>query len=140
MLDLTLAKVQPLLAKPPTAAQAPRVSGWLAGLKVLLDTKYGEFITPAVEPLFLMHVADAIQRRLDKTKQMVDSESAGLASIRWNAASSLMGWFLPDEIADMDSVTGGSGTRSYRTAAPDAISFGNMARTFEEEGFDVPYV
>jgi hypothetical protein len=140
MLELNLAKVQPLLAKPPTAAQAPRVNGWLAGLGVLLNSKYGDTLTVANEPLFLMFVADALQRRLDKVKQMVDSEGAGPFSVRWNAASSLGECFLPAELDGMDEVTGFGGTRSYRTAAPDAIRFGNMSRTFEEEGFDVPFI
>lgn len=59
-MDLTLAKVTPLLAKPPSAAQTPpRVEGWLAGLKVLLDNRYGDKLTSALEPLFLVFVADA---------------------------------------------------------------------------------
>lgn len=75
-----------------------------------------------------MFVADAVQRRLDKLKQMVDSEGAGPFNVRWNPASSLGAWFLPAELDDMDGATGAGGTRSYRTAAPDAIRYGNLSR------------
>lgn len=121
----------------------------LAGLQVLLRNKYGEDLTEAVEPLFLVYVADALQRRLDKLKQMVDSEGAGPFNVRWNAASSLGAWFFPAELAEMDAVTGGNGTRSYRTAAPDAIRYGNLSRASafddeldlgEEVGVDVPFI
>lgn len=140
-MDLTMAKVTPLLAKPPSAAQTPRVEGWLAGLKVLLDNRYGDKLTSALEPLFLVFVADALQRRLDKLKQMIDSEGAGPFSARWNPASSLGAWFLQGELDEMDSVTGGGGTRTYRTAAPDGVRFGNLSRCsiWEEEGIDVPF-
>lgn len=139
MLTLTLAKVQPLLAKPPSAAQAPRVEGWLAGLSVLLNNRYrAAFSAPSkeapeldLEPLFLIYVADAVQRRLDKLRQMLDSEGAGPFSARWNPASSLGAWFLPAELEEMDAVTGGGGTRTYRTPAPDHIRFNNRARTYE---------
>lgn len=102
-----------------------------------------------MEPLFLMFVADALQRRLDKAKQMVDSEGAGPFNVRWNAASSLGECFLTAEIEGMDEVTGFGGTRSYRTAAPDAIRYGNLAPVYfldeelaigEEEGVDVPLI
>ena len=130
----------PLLAKPPSAAQTPRVEGWLAGLKVLLNNKYGEQLTAEVEPLFLVYVADAVQRRLDKLRQMLDSEGAGPFSARWNPASSLGAWFLPDELEAMDEVTGGGGTRTYRAAAPDGIRYGNLSRSWEEsDGLDVSF-
>lgn len=140
MLTLTLAKVQPLLAKPPSGAQTPRVEGWLAGISVLLNTRYPSAFptTPEeasvnLEPLFLVYVADAVQRRLDKARQMLDSEGAGPFSARWSAASSLGAWFLPAELEEMDSITGGGGTRTYRTAAPDYIRFNNRLTTYEPE-------
>ncbi|MDJ0321662.1 hypothetical protein [Pseudarthrobacter sp. PS3-L1] len=80
---------------------------------------------------------------------MVDSEGAGPFNVRWNAASSLGGWFLQPEIDEMDDLMGFAGTRSYRTAAPDAIRYGNLSRQSmfdedldlgEEAGVDVPYV
>lgn len=140
-MDLTLEKVTPLLVKPPSAAQTPRVEGWLAGLKVLLNNKYGEQLTPDVEPLFLVYIADAVQRRLDKLRQMLDSEGAGPFSARWNPASSLGAWFLPDELESMDEVTGGGGTCTYRAAVPDGVRYGNLSRSnpWEEEGIDVPF-
>lgn len=131
--------MKPLLAKPPSAAQTQRVEGWIAGLRVLLNNRYGDTLTTEVEPLFLVYVADALQRRLDKMRQMLDSEGAGPFSARWSAASSLGAWFLQAELDEMDAVTGGGGTRTYRTAAPDALRYGNLSRTFEEEGGDVPF-
>lgn len=129
-MDLTLAKVQPLLQKPVPAGQAPRVEGWLKGIAVLLDKRYGDALTLAIEPLFLVYVADAMQRRLDKLKQMVDSEGAGPFNVRWNPASSLGGWFLQSELDEMDDVTGLGGTRTYRTPAPDHIRFNNQASSY----------
>lgn len=72
---------------------------------------------------------------------MIDSEGAGPFSARWNPASSLGAWFLQGELDEMDSVTGGGGTRTYRTAAPDSVRFGNLSRCsiWEEEGIDVPF-
>lgn len=139
MLTLTLEKVQPLLARPVGAGQAPRVSGWLAALGVSLNSRYrvvfgGEPDTPdgySVEPLFLAYVADALQRRLDKAKQMVDAEGAGPFSAKWNSASALGAWFLPAEIEEMDSVAGLGGTRTYRTPAPDYIRFNNTVDVCE---------
>lgn len=144
MLTLTLEKVQPLLLSPPSAAQAPRVSGWLAGISVLLNARYRSAFpdspapgtTQDLEPLFLVYVADAVQRRLDKARQMVESEGAGPFNARWNAASSLGGWFLPSEIDDMDTVTGGGGTRTYRTPAPDHIRFNNLVDAPLDEAED----
>lgn len=139
MLNLTLEKVQPLLAKPPSAGQVPRVEGWVRALSVLLNSRYRQvfepdsFLAGDLEPLFLVYVADAIQRRLDKARQMLDSEGAGPFSARWNPASSLGAWFLPAELAEMDATAGLGGTRSYRTPAPDAIRFNNRIHSFEPD-------
>ena len=130
-MDVSLEKVQPLLASPPTAAQKPRIEGWLAALKILLERRYCTSLTPEVEPLFLVTVADAVQRRLDKKQQMVDSENAGPFAVRWNAASSLGSWFLPGEMAGLDDLAGLGGARTYRTPAPDAIRFGNRLASIE---------
>lgn len=136
-MDLTLEKILPLLLRPPSAGQTPRVSGWVAALNALLGVRYKGGITTAIEPVFIVYCADAIQRRLDKAKQMVDSEGAGPFNVRWNAASSLGGWFLPSEIDEMDDITGGGGTRTYRTPAPDSIRLNNLSGTpfdeFEDE-------
>lgn len=67
---------------------------------------------------------------------MVESEGAGPFNARWNAASSLGGWFLPSEIDDMDTVTGGGGTRTYRTPAPDHIRFNNLVDAPLDEAED----
>lgn len=133
----TLQQVEPLLAGPLSEAKRPRVLGWLDAINAQLTRKYGDNVTPDIEPVFHVHIADAIQRRLDKPKQLVDSENAGIFGARWNPASSLGGWFLPEELETMEELTGGGGTRSYRTAAPNGIRYGNLHRTYEEEGADV---
>jgi hypothetical protein len=132
-MDVSLSKVQPLLARPLSEGQKPRVEGWLAALKVLLELRYGVVLTVDLEPLFLVTVADAVQRRLDKTKQMIDSEAAGPFSARWNPASSLGAWFLPAELESLDSITGNTGTRTYRTPAPDHVRFVNRLESYEPE-------
>ncbi|MDQ0735328.1 hypothetical protein [Arthrobacter agilis] len=100
---------------------------------MLLERRYGASLTADLEPLFLVTVADAVQRRLDKLKQMIDSEGAGPFSARWNSASSLGAWFLPAELETLDSITGNTGTRTYRTPAPDHIRFNNRVDTYEPE-------
>lgn len=124
-MDLAMMWVSPLLARPLKPAETPRVEGWLAALNVSLNARYGQRLTSDLEPFFLVKVADAIQRRLDKPKQMVESESAGPFSARWSSASTLGSWFSKDDLAEMDEVAGSAGARSYRTPAPDAIRFNN---------------
>ena len=139
-MDVSLTKVQPLLARPLSEAQTPRVEGWLAALKVLLERRYKDALTLEVEPLFLVFVADAVQRRLDKVRQQVSSEGAGSLNVSWAPASSLGGWFLPSELAEMDGVTVGSGTRTYRTPAPDHIRFNNRLRWVDRDVHLYPFI
>lgn len=77
-------------------------------------------------------MADAIQRRLDKGQQLVDSETSGPFSVRWNAKSNSAAWFLPEELAEMDDLAGLGGARSYRTPAPDGIRFNNRLRSIPD--------
>lgn len=128
--------MNPLLPKPVPAGQQPRVEAWLKGIAVHLNNRYGDALTLAREPLFLVYVADAVQRRLDKAKQMVDSEGAGPFNVRWNAASALGGWFLQPEVDEMDEVTGMGGTRTYRTPAPDHIRLNNRVHSYVSDDLD----
>lgn len=137
-MDLQMDQVSPLLARSLKPAETPRVTGWLAALNVALKARYGQRITGDLEPFFLVKVADAIQRRLDKPKQMVESESAGPFSARWASKSTLGSWFSREDLAEMDEVTGSAGARSYRTPAPDAIRFNNrMELRPEVEELDI---
>lgn len=131
-MELTLDRVSPLLARPLKPTETPRVTGWLAALQVSLTARYRVRLTPDLEPFFLVKVADAVQRRLDKPKQMVESESAGPFSARWSSASTLGAWFSRDDLNEMDEVTGSAGARTYRTPAPDAIRFNNLVDRFPE--------
>ena len=131
-MELKLEQVSPLLARPLKPTESARVSGWLAALTVSLNSRYRERITTQLEPFFLVKVADAVQRRLDKPKQMVDSETAGPFAARWNSASTLGSWFTKDDLNEMDSIAGTAGTRTYRTPAPDSIRFNNAIESEPE--------
>lgn len=124
-MNLTLADVSPLLARPLKPTETARANGWIAAIDALLNARYKGAITPELEPFFWVKVADAVQRRLDKPKQMVESESAGPFSARWSSASTLGSWFGKPDLEEMDAVTGMGGARTYRTPAPDHIRFNN---------------
>lgn len=125
-MELSLQDVSPLLARTLKPTEVPRVTGWIAALRVLLSARYRDQIPAGSEPFFHVQVADAIQRRLDKPRQMVESESAGPFSVRWG---SLKSWFSREDLEEMDSVAGFGGARTYRTPAPDAIRFNNRMQT-----------
>lgn len=125
-MELELQDVSPLLARTLKPTEVPRVTGWVAALRVLLSARYRDQIPAGSEPFFHVQVADAIQRRLDKPRQMVESESAGPFSVRWG---NLRAWFGPEDLAEMDSVAGFGGARTYRTPAPDSQRFNNRMQT-----------
>jgi hypothetical protein len=142
MVDISYAQVQPFLP-PLNAARQARVTAWLPVLSVILTHRYGDRITdeptldddgntvPANEPVFLAIVADALERRLARPG-LVDQQSVGPASVRYNSRAHLAKWFLPEEISQMDDIAGlGGSIRSVRTPAPDAIRFGNRMSAFE---------
>lgn len=131
-MELKVERVSPLLARPLKPTETARVAGWLAALAVSLDSRYRGRITTQLEPFFLVKVADAVQRRLDKPKQMVDSETAGPFAARWNAASTLGSWFTRADLDEMDAITGTAGTRTYRTPAPDSIRFNNRIESLPD--------
>lgn len=127
---VTIDKVAPFLP-PLTPDQKTRVEAWLDVIEAMFDHRYGDRITPQLEPVFYSFIADAVKRRLDKTNQMASRENAGPFGVTWSDASSKGGWFLPGELADMDGYFGLGGTRSYRTPAPDGIRFGNRVDAVE---------
>lgn len=145
MLTLTLAKLQPFLPTLSTA-QTAKVEAWIPVLELLLNGRYGDRITtepsgtdpviPANEILFVSAAADAISRRLTKPAALIESQTIGPASVKYNARASLSSWFLSEELAQLDSALGLGTIRSVRTPAPDGIRFGNRMRDCEPEGVD----
>ena len=122
--------IEPLLARPLNDAEKLRVSGWLLGIESYLVSRYGPEAFALSIDFFLVFVADAIQRRLDKKNQLAEQESAGPFSVRWSSASSKGGWFLPGELADMDDTLGLGSVRTYRTPAPSGVIVGNLTPGF----------
>jgi len=124
--DLTSNDVDPFL----TAKQKAdtRVAAWLKSLAALLTNRYGNRITRELRPVFVNAAADAIGRRVDKGQQMVDQQSVGPAAVRWNSRSSLGGWFLPEELAQLDELASGrsAGASTLRMPAPYGQRFGNL--------------
>ena len=127
-MDLTTTKLQPFLRPNPLkVAQQTLVDAWAPVLAVLLTKRYGDLITPDLEPVFASVAADAIQRRLDKPNAMVASQSVNGAAVTY--AGSLGAWFLPEEIAQLDGLVDmPSGIRSVRTPADPATWSPNRYR------------
>jgi hypothetical protein len=124
-LDLELEDVSPFLPPLNTAQQA-RIEAWLPVLDILLDARYGANITEARRPLFVATAADALERRLSRPAGMIDSQSIGSASVKYNSRAPLTSWFLAEELALLDDACGlGGGIRSVRIPAPDGVRFGN---------------
>jgi hypothetical protein len=124
-LNLTIEDVTPFLSTL-NPAQTVRVGAWIPVLSMLLDKRYGDRITTDDRVLFVSASADALERRLSKPAGMIDSQSIGSASVKYNARAALARWFLPEELDQLDDASGlGGGIRSVRASAPDGIRFGN---------------
>lgn len=114
----------------PSAPAPPlaRVDAWLKAINASIVIRYRTaLLDDDRRSLFVGYAADAIQRRLDKSKRMVDSENAGPFGVKWNPRSALGGWFLPEEITDMDRIAGVGGVRTLRAPAPDGVRFNNLS-------------
>lgn len=121
--SLVLADIEPLLARPLSAAERPRAEAFIAAMMALLVGRYGDSLTArweALAPLVTAYVAAAIDRRFAKANQAAESETSGPFSVRWASSSSTGSWFLAAELADLDGLFGKGGSRTYRTQAPDA--------------------
>lgn len=124
-------KLQPFLP-PLTAAQQTRVSAWLPVLALRLNARYGDRITspPTANPneaAFVSAAADSIATRLARPG-LVEAQTIGPANVRYNTRASLLKWFLPEQLDELDAMVGLGNVRSVRMAAPDGIRFGNPAR------------
>ena len=140
-LNLQLEDVTPFL--PPLGTpQRARVTAWLPVLDALLDARYGTRIGPAVvaedapksnRVLFVAAAADAIERRLAKPAGLIDSQSIGGASVKYNNRAALSRWFLPEELDQLDEACGiGGGVRTVRMHAPNGARFGNATRAIDQ--------
>jgi hypothetical protein len=138
-MDLTIAKVQEFLPSltPPEKAS---VTAWLTAINARFTQRYGARITLALEPVFVSYAADAVKRRLDKQRtgggQMIESQTTGPFGVRFSARASLGGWFLPEEVSDMDETVGMGGIQTHRMAAPDGIRYGNLSRHHDVEDWE----
>lgn len=131
-MQLTLEKLQPfLMPNPLPQRKKTLVIAWAPVLALLLSKRYGSSITSegeaATEPVFVSAAASAIQRRLDKTNQMIAAQSVNGASVTYTA--SLLAWFDSAELSELDSFAGIGGIRTIRTPAPDQIRLSNRATT-----------
>lgn len=130
-MELQLSDVQPFLNPNPLPSKKETlVTAWCPVLAALLTARYGGRITEALTLVFVSTAADAIQRRLDKPNRMVNSQAVNGASVSYSA--SLRSWFYEEELAQLDSLVGAGGIRTYRTPTPDGIRFGNMVRRVPE--------
>jgi len=136
-LNLQIGDVTPFL---PTLnqQQTGRATAWLPVLSQLLDARYGDKINavdaePSNRVLFVSAAADALERRLKGPGGLIDQQSIGGASVRYNSRAALSRWFLPEELDQLDAACGlGGGIRTVRMPAPDAVRFGNTARSFDQ--------
>ena len=129
-MELTYAKVAPFITVPVKSSQENSITAWLTAINVIFTERYGDAITADREPVFLSVAGDAVTRKLVKGAAPIDAQSVGPASIRYTASSAAGGWFLPAELAQMDSICNKGGTRTVRMPAPDAIRYGNLSARF----------
>lgn len=128
-IQLLMSVVEPYL-RTLKSSETRRVEAWLPVLQVLLNARYGSKITQEPDGgndvVFVAAAAEAIERRLDR-RGMVLQENIGPAGARYDPRATLSTWFLPEELDQMDELTGLGGIRSHRTPAPDAVRFVNRA-------------
>lgn len=121
--------VEPLLSRALQESERPRTEAAVAMMWSILSARYSlESLEDPNESLVStvrLIIASALDRRLTKPNAFIAQETAGPFSVRWSSDATTGGWFLPSELADLDRVFGGGGTRSYRTPAPAGVRFGN---------------
>lgn len=145
-MQVSLENVRPYLGRSLSPAEATRAESMVAAMSALLTARYGDRVAAYQErtggdlfPLIDSYVAAAVERRLAKKNQMAGRESAGPFRVEWDPASSRGGWFLPEELAELDGLLGRGGTRTYRTPAPDAQQFGNLAEIPVPDYIELPW-
>jgi hypothetical protein len=145
-MQVSLEDVRPYLGRSLSETETTRAESMVAAMAALLSARYGTRVGDYqmrtgsdLMPLIDSYVAAAVERKLGKRNQLADSENAGPFSVRWNAASSRGGWFLSEELAELDGLLGMGGTRTYRTPAPDAQRFANLLEVSVPEEIELPW-
>ncbi|MEX3609764.1 hypothetical protein VVR12_01790 [Rothia sp. LK2588] len=132
-MHLDLQKMKDLL--PPLSKQEEATCDlWVKGVEEFLAATYPIEKLDRLESFVTGYVIDALKRRLSNPNPSVIREGAGPFSVGYSEHFARGGFFLPEEKADLDRVLGRSGTRSYRTPAPEEIiQLNRMPRVEEEE-------
>lgn len=136
MQAITLSDVRDLVPAPIPADQETRVGGWVTAMSGWLMVRYGDApdagpeVAAARRAVLLAKVADAVGRRLEKSPLMVQ-QNAGPFGGRWSERGATAAWFMPEELAELDAMHGGGGSRTYRTPAPRGTWAGNRAAAWE---------
>lgn len=117
-----------------TSAQVTLGTAWLPVLVLHLNARYSTVYTVGMKPAFASAAADAIRTRLQRPG-MVLQQSIASAAVRYSDRAQLLGWFLPEQLDELDRLCGRGTVRSVRTPAPDGQRYGNLASAFltEEE-------
>lgn len=122
MLSVNLQDVEPFLAKTLTAGQTQLVNNWILVLAEILNTRYGEKITPENNTVFTFFIGQAIKRMLENPQQTVISQSMENASVTYAAHSTKGDLFLPAELSQMDALTGKRSTKLVRAISPKILN------------------
>lgn len=130
-MGLTWEKVSPFLTAQ-AQARKTQIEALLPVLALRLKGRYGDRITPELEPAFVEIAAEALTRRIDRSGRGIRSQSVAGASVQYDPRVPLSAWLLPGELADLDSLVGMGGTRSVRLSAPDGQRFGNRAERADD--------
>lgn len=104
MLHLTLPALLPFTG-PLKLAQQASVAAWLPVLDQILNARYGDRITEHTEPAFVSAAADAVMTRLARPG-LIAQQSIGPATVRYNERAALLRWFQPEQLDELDAITG----------------------------------
>lgn len=113
MLTLTLTDLEPFTG-PLTPTQRDRAVAWLPVLDLALNARYS--ITDTTRPAFVAAAADAVMRRLTHPGQ-ITQQAIGPATVRYNERAALLRWFLPEQLDDLDAITGNGNIRTVMLTA-----------------------
>lgn len=108
MITLTPNDLEPFTG-PLTPAQRDRAEAWLPVLAIALNARY--VITSVTRPAFVSAAADSVMRRLSHPGQ-VSQQTIGPATVRFNERAALLRWFLPEQLDDLDAITGSGNVRT----------------------------
>lgn len=131
-MQLTLQELESLL--PPLSSEdTASCELWVDGAVEFLNETYSTEKLDRLRSFVTGYIVDALKRRLTNPTPAVVREGAGPFSVTYSEHFARGGFFLPEEIADLNRVLGKSGTRSHRTPAPEAITRLNRMSFLEDE-------